>query len=173
MLVTPHRLLAPPPTLRPSLVVPAPAVPSTVTTIPAFSAAAGTVYCEFTLSSVAGTQVIWSMDDATMNERFSVRSLTGSLAALSLDGGVSQCSMTLGSLSISTLYRVAFTWAANDFAACLNGGTVATDTAGTLATVNRITVGFRLTASDPMSGTVGMLKYWPYRIPNKSLPTLR
>jgi hypothetical protein len=173
MLVTPHRLLAPALTLRPSLVVPAPAVPSTISTIPAFSATAGTIYCEFTLSSTAGTQVIWSLDDATMNERFSVRSLTGSLAALSLDGGVTQCSLALGALSTDTLYRAAFTWSANDFAACLNGGTVATDTAGTLATVNRITVGFRLVSSDPMSGTVGVLKYWPYRIPNKSLPTLR
>jgi hypothetical protein len=174
LLVSPTRLMAPAQSAyRPTLVIPNPAVPSLVTLPPSYSQTAGTVYCEFTLNSAAGTQVIYSIDDATANERITVRINGGTLGALVLDGGVTQCALALGAISTSTLYRVAFAWSTNDFAACINGGAVVTDSAGTLPTVNRMTLGYRLINTDPLQGTVGMIKYWPYRRPDGHLPTLR
>jgi hypothetical protein len=143
---------------------------ATISTLtPWFNAAAGTILAEFApLAPATATQTALSIDDATSNERFTLRTATGSLNAIVVDGGVVQASIALGSLSAGTTYKVAFAYAVNDFAASLNGGTVGTDVAGTLPTVTRVTLGSRLTA-EPMSGFVRRLSYYSSRLPNATL----
>jgi hypothetical protein len=105
------------------------------------SATAGTLYAEFNLLSVTGTRPIISLDDGTANERIELYASGASLKFRVIDGGVTQCDITLGTIAANTFYKAAVAWSANDFAGCLSGGTVATDSAGTLPTVDRMRIG--------------------------------
>jgi len=105
------------------------------------SATAGTLYAEFNLPAVTGTRPIVSLDDGTANERIELYASGTSLKFRVIDGGVTQCDITIGTIAASTFYKVAVAWSANDFAGCLSGGTVQTDTSGTLPTVDRMRIG--------------------------------
>lgn len=146
---------------------------ATVSTLtPWFSATAGTIVAEYSpLAPATGTQAALSVDDTTSNERFTIRSATGALSALAVDGGVVQASLALGTLSAGTSYKVAFAYALNDFAASLNGGAVGTDVAGTLPTVTRMTLGSRV-AGEFLNGWIQRFRYFPARLPNATLQRL-
>jgi len=105
------------------------------------SATAGTLYAEFDLLAVTGTRPIISLDDGTANERIELYASGTDLKFRVIDGGVTQCDITIGTIAANTFYKVAAAWSANDFAGCLSGGTVQTDTAGTLPTVDRMRIG--------------------------------
>lgn len=105
------------------------------------SATAGTLYAEFNLLAATGTQPIVSLDDNTANERIELYVTGTTLKFRVIDGGATQCDITIGTVAANTFYKAAVAWAANDFAGCLSGGTVQTDTAGTLPTVDRMRIG--------------------------------
>jgi len=105
------------------------------------SATAGTIYAEFNLNAASGTRPIVSLDDGTANERIELYASGTSLKFKVVDGGVTQCDIAIGTIAASTFYKVAVAWSANDFAGCLSGGTVQTDTSGTLPTVDRMRIG--------------------------------
>lgn len=48
-------------------------------------------------------------------------------------GGVSSCDLDLGAASLGSLHKSALVWKLNDFAGCLDGGTVQTDSSGAVA----------------------------------------
>ena len=107
-----------------------------------FSATAGILVVEARAALGAGTHVLIQIDDGTANERIRiVRNTSNEIHCIVTDGGVDQCDLNLGSVSNDTAFKVAFSWAANDFAACLNGGAVQTDTGGTLPTVTTLRLG--------------------------------
>ncbi len=105
------------------------------------SATAGTLYAEFNVLQASGTRPIVSLDDNTANERIELYVSGTDLKFKVVDGGVTQCDITLGTVAADTFYKAAVAWSANDFAGCLSGGTVQTDTSGTLPTVDRMRVG--------------------------------
>jgi hypothetical protein len=142
-----------------------------VAEMPWFNPSAGTVVAEFMLSSVlSATQTVVSIDDATSNERHTLRSASGGATGSSVaDGGVSQAVVGSGTLVASTAYKFGYAFAANDFAACTNGGTVSTDSSGTLPTVTRMTLGYRLTSSESLNGHIRRVRYWTARLANPTL----
>lgn len=141
-----------------------------VTTLtPWFNATAGTIYTEFMAMGASGLQTAVALDDGTANERYTIRVSSGSLAALVVDGGVTQATLSLGSVVADTLYRVAFRYTANDFAASVNGAAVATDASGTLPTVTQMVIGSRISGTDPLFGWVPVVRYWPYGLSNNHL----
>lgn len=145
-----------------------------ITTLtPWFNAAAGTIVVQFSLRAASGTQTVWSLDDGTGNERYTLRANAGTLGMFVNDGNVQQALLSLGSVSANTTYRVAFAYAVNDFAASINGAAAVVDTAGTLPTVTQLVIGSRISGTEPLFGWVGSLSCWPYRIPNAQLQTLR
>ena len=105
------------------------------------SATAGTLYAEFNLLAATGTRPIVSLDDGTANERIELYASGTDLKFRVVDGGATQCDITIGTVAANTFYKVAVAWSANDFAGCLSGGTVQTDTSGTLPTVDRMRIG--------------------------------
>ena len=60
---------------------------------------------------------------------------------------------------------------ANNFALALAGGTVATDTSGTMPTVDRATIGGGAFLGQ-LNGTIRRLTYWPQRLSNATLQAL-
>lgn len=62
--------------------------------------------------------------------------------------------------------------AANNFAACVNGGTVNSDAAGTLPAPDRMDVGASIGNTNNLNGTIRRLTYWPQRLSNSTLQTI-
>jgi hypothetical protein len=128
---------------------------------------AGTLYAEFT-SPASGTRPILSLDDNTANEQIRLYTSGTSLMLTVTDGGVTQANITIGTIAANTAYKVAVAWQANDFAACLSGGVVSTDSAGTIPTVDRLRIGSDQ-AGNVLCGPVKRPVYWPERLKNSEL----
>mgnify|MGYP006921356634 CR=1 FL=1 len=106
------------------------------------SATAGTLYAEFNLLAATGTRPIVNLDDNTANERIEMYVTGTTLKFRVVDGGVTQCDVTIGTVAANTFYKAAVAWSANDFTGCLSGTLAASpDTSGTLPTVDRMRVG--------------------------------
>jgi hypothetical protein len=70
--------------------------------------------------------------------------------------------------------RVCAAYAANDFAVSVNGGAVATDTNGAVASsLTRVSLGgSAVNAAAYNFGPIAVFKYWPTRLPNATLQSL-
>ena len=55
--------------------------------------------------------------------------------------GVASAVLSSSAVSAGATHKVGASWDTNDFAGCVDGGTVVTDTSGTLPAVNKLTVG--------------------------------
>lgn len=127
-----------------------------------FNAAQGTFLAEFTPRALSGTRTVFDATDGTTGESIRLRTVASNLFFTVTDGGVDQCNIDLGPLVVGTTYRIACAYAANDFAACVNGGPVLTDTSGSLPTVNRLLIG-NSAANNFLNGHNRRLIYWPAR----------
>jgi len=81
--------------------------------------------------------------------------------------------------ALNTVYKMAYAWDTNNFAIVANGGTVATDTSGTLAgagVLTRMVIGGDFVAIPNdiyfKNGHIRSLKYYPTRLPNAQLQAL-
>lgn len=126
-----------------------------------FSATNNIVVIEGRTAAGAGTQPLLQLDDGTANERIRIlRDSSNNLRCIVTDGGVEQCNLDLGTVAANTDFKLAFAWAANDFAASLNGGTIVTDTGGTLPTVTTMRLGAD-TGTDRWDSTIEIVKLLP------------
>jgi hypothetical protein len=125
---------------------------------------------DFISADVTANNCIASLDDATANERFTLQrtNTAGAMRLNVFDGGVNQAAVD-GLSAISTAgVRLAYAYAANDFAISGNGGAVVTDGAGTLPTVTRLDLGSRLTG-EHLFGHIRRFDYYPKRESNDFL----
>jgi hypothetical protein len=95
----------------------------------------------------------------------------GSLTNLVTNSGT-QVSMFFGSVTANTAFKAAWRFSTNDFAACLNAGTVYTDTAGTVPTgVDRMQIGAAEGGYQFIDGWIKSIKYYPTAFTNAQLQT--
>ena len=135
-----------------------------------FSTTAGSVAINGRTAAGSGTQVFWQVDDGTTNERIRiVRDSSNNVRCIVTDGGVEQANINLGTVANNTSFRVGLAWSANDIAACLNGGSVSTDTSATLPTVNTLRIGYS-SVGEQCDGHVASLVQAPRRVSNADLP---
>lgn len=137
----------------------------------AASAVAGTLYAEFSLEAVTGTRPILGLDNNSANERIELYASGTDLKMKVVDGGSTVVDLTIGTVAANTFYKAAIAWAANDFAACLSGGTVATDGSGTLPTLDRMRLGADQ-AGNYMNGHIKRAALWAARLTNAQLQAL-
>lgn len=138
-----------------------------------WSATAGTLLLTGTTPGGAGTQVIAQVDDGTENNRFRiVLDSSNNVRFIVTTSSVEVCNLNLGTVANSTAFKVAAAWAANDFAASLNGGAVGTDSSGSLPTVTSLKIGKSSTSGEEWGGYVGKLMELPVRKPNADLQTM-
>lgn len=134
-----------------------------------YNASAGTLILDgYNSSGIGASDVpILSLSDGTANERALLRRLASSttIDAVVTDGGVDQFDAAGGAVSNSAAFRAALAWGLNDFAYCLNGGTVQTDGSGTLPTMDRLAVG-------AFNGHVRRARYFSQRRLNPDLQGL-
>jgi hypothetical protein len=98
-----------------------------------------TIFCEFwTPPTLGGSLTAFSLDDTTADNRIYLQVQTGNLHAVVVTGGATVADLNLGGISEDTLYKVAFRVRGDDFAACLDGGTVQTDASGGIPAVTTL-----------------------------------
>lgn len=136
-----------------------------------FDPAEGTLLFIGDLSSVSGSPWIASIDDGTSGNNILIYASGGVPGGWINTGGVNQANITAGAITANTLCKVALAYRANDFAFCVNGGTVGTDTSGTVPTVNTLRL-FGQGIGTPANGHVRQLAYWPMRLADAELQAI-
>lgn len=115
---------------------------------------------------------IASANDNTANESIDIgASTTGQFIVT--DGGSALATITPGTVTANTAFKIAGAFKLNDVQAAL-GGTLGTpDTGVTMPTVNQLMIG-RQAGGSPvyLNGTVSLLKFWPARLPDAQLQSL-
>jgi hypothetical protein len=132
-----------------------------------------------TKPSAAGSRS-FVISDNTANERLLVAPSTSTgtgFAVIVTDGGVSQASLLTPDPQVTPIpsqtYKHSLAYKVNDFAAALDGGAVATDTSGTLPTVDRVYLGANDNgAGDFLNGHIAKFYYWNTRKPNEFLQSI-
>lgn len=115
---------------------------------------------------------IASANDNTTNESIDLGAdTTGEFIVT--DGGSALATISPGTVTANTAFRIAGAYKLNDVQAALGGTLGVADTSVTLPTVNRLMLG-RQAGGSPvyLNGTVAVLKYWPTRLSNGELQTL-
>jgi hypothetical protein len=111
-----------------------------------------------------------SLNDSNSNNVINAGFLTADSAGLEVStGGASQVGLYPPTTSLRR--RLAITYRADDFAACVNGGAVRADTAGIVPIVNNLRIGDRF-GNSTLNGTIRRLTYWPHRLDNNTLQEL-
>jgi hypothetical protein len=149
-------------------------VASVNTLSPWYNATAGTLYAEFSIPAATASRSQVTFGDGTSNERMIINNNT-SLAGTSwriVDGGVDQAEIIVTtSFANNATVKVAGAYTINDFAMSQNGGTVGTDTSGTLPTVTTLYLGSNGTTTYATS-YLRRITYYPVRLTNAQLQNL-
>ena len=136
----------------------------------------GTVVCEFDSAKLNGSTVFTlDLDGAgTENGITTIVYPANRISYQAVTGGAVQANLNFDAYATaSQVSKVATVYAKDDFAAVLNGGAVATDTAASLPTVDLLRLGVYLRgASFPMSGHIKSIQYYPRRLTNTQLQEL-
>ena len=131
-----------------------------------FNAAEGS----FVVEAVTPTTGSYAAYISNGNETDYLGSRFGSsgTAFVTATGGALQANIgtTAGTAKIAAAYK------ANDFAVSVNGGAVATDTAGTVPTVNQMRLGAAFAGGVNINGHIRSIKYFPTRLSNTQLQAL-
>lgn len=123
-------------------------------------------------TSVSAANFAVAASDGTSNERNQIVFDTTQVTASTFDGGVSQA-LLAASYMANSVAKVAFAYAANNFAASFNGAAATTDTSGTLPIVDRLTLGSNWAASNFfLNGHIRRISYYPSRLSNAQLQAL-
>lgn len=86
-------------------------------------------------------------------------------------GGVAQATLNSGAVLGKTAHKWATAWSANDFASCVDAGSVLTDVAGAVPTVTRLEIGME-TSGAQFGGGIRSLDYYASRLPDATLQLL-
>jgi hypothetical protein len=129
-----------------------------------------TLFLEFR-SPASGTRGVVSLNDNTANERAAVITSGTDPRLVVHDGGVEQANINGGTVTANQRTRIAVRINANDFAISINGGTVVTDTSGTLPTVDRLMLG-RTQAGEYLNAPLARVTGWTQLVPDSTLQEL-
>ena len=127
-------------------------------------------YVEFS-SPAVGTRGAVSLNDNTANERADLLTSGTDPRLVVHDGGAEQANIDGGTVAAGVRTRVAVRINTNDFAISINGGTVATDTSGTLPTVDRLMIG-RTQAGEYLNGRIARFTGWTGLLADSTLQAL-
>lgn len=138
-----------------------------------YSATAGTMYYQgaFVGVSTASTLRPWTLCDGTTSEVIAGGYVSSAPSFIVNDGGVSQVSISVGSISDSVAYKHAAAWEANNFNASKDGVVGTLDTSGTLPTVTTLYIGSREAGASHANGHIKAISYVPRRKSDAELQT--
>lgn len=137
---------------------------------PWFNAIEGALFAQFD-SVASGTRTVAAINDGTSNESIRLRTVATDPFFTVTDGGVDQANIDAGTVASYTTYKFVGAYKINDFAACIAGGTVQTDTSGTLPAVTQLLLGNSASANY-LNGRLQRITYYPRRLVNSELQAL-
>ena len=114
-------------------------------------------------------------DDNTISNRISVNTFGGALGSrgLIITGGVNQAEPVAGNLTALTPAKIGFAFKENDYRSVLNGGTIVSDTLGTMpAGIVTMRFGVQTGTSNSLFGWLRKVSYYPVALPNTQLQAL-
>ena len=120
----------------------------------------------------AGGRFILSASDGTSGNRNVIYNRSGTAASgLTQVGGVTQALPGSGTvIAADTVARSVYAYATDNFGFSLDGGAAATDTSGSVPTVDRLAIGGTGTGTAAfLNGHVASLSYYPQRLINAEL----
>lgn len=97
---------------------------------------------------------------------------TSTLAGNVVASSSVQANIGASGLSRTAIQKFALSYKANDFAACVGGGAVATDTSGTIPVVDRLVLGARPSSALILNGWIQRITYYPRRLSNAELQAI-
>ncbi len=120
------------------------------------------------LDNAAGVNVLVASDGTTSNQLIMTSSTLNIFSVFT--GGAFQAML---GVTPPAPYKSTGAYKVNDFAAAANGGTVSTDTSGTLATYSRLSIGANAVSNAAfLNGHIRQIAYFNTRLPNAQLQTL-
>jgi len=129
----------------------------------------GTVFLGVASSNVTSGRIL-QIGDGTSNNRQDLLFTSGPVNYFMINGGSSQTNMTtFNSATTGQLANIAAGYETNNVAVVLNSGSLVTDDAATLPTVDQVGIGRRLDTSAYLNGTIRRLTFWPQRLANITL----
>ncbi len=137
-----------------------------------FNATEGTLLAHAIRSRTSDIGRIASVNDNTANESIELGAdTTGEFIVV--DGGSTLATISPGTVTANTAFKIAGAYKLNDVQAALGGTLGTADTSVTLPTVNRLMIGQQAGGSPVyLNGTISLLKYWPTRLTNAQLQSL-
>lgn len=130
----------------------------------------GTFFVEFIPETAVGARYIFAANDAASSWVAAYHTTIGFFTVRV--AGIDQAGLNMGAAAAGSAQKIAVAYAANDFAGSTNGGATATDTSGTVPTVNRLTIGSNEAQPIPWFGHIRRLKYYNERLPNAVVQNL-
>jgi hypothetical protein len=97
---------------------------------------------------------------------------TSTLSTIVFVASAVQAAIGTSGLTRTAIAKAALAFKVNDFAGCINAGTVGTDTSGTIPVVDRLTIGARPSSNLVFNGTIRRICYWGQRLPNNILQSI-
>jgi hypothetical protein len=137
-----------------------------------FNATEGTLLAHAIRSRTSNIGRIASVNDNTANESIELGAdTTGEFIVV--DGGSTLATISPGTVTANTAFKIAGAYKLNDVQAALGGTLGTADTSVTMPTVDRLMIGQQAGASPVyLNGTIALLKYWPTRLTNAQLQAL-
>lgn len=139
-----------------------------------FNATEGTLVGEADVSIAAAySGGVMDINDSTSNNRHTLfRQSDSQPVTQTVVAGAAVASFGFGATWNNTAaHKLALAYRTNDFAGCADGGTVATDTVGTLPTVTQLRIG-SIAGGSMLNGHVRKLSYYPRRLSGPQLQAL-
>mgnify|MGYP001617388397 CR=1 FL=1 len=141
------------------------------------NASSGTLYAEYNIFAVnvGLNNRIFSLDDGSASEAIVLDTQSGTNARLVVeDGGANKVALPVtNTISANETAKACAVYTANDFAISMNGGTIATDTSGTIPTPTQAQIGGAFSvAGDEINGYIRRVTYWPRRLSNETLVSI-
>jgi hypothetical protein len=133
-----------------------------------YNASAGTFVAEFDVLAASGTRGIVSADNAATTERIWLYGSGTDPKVAVTDGGAAQADIDVGTIAAGTTYKLGISFAVNDIAGCLNGGTVGTDTTATMPTPTQLRIGADATPNY-LNGHLRRIQFWNIAVDDATL----
>jgi len=130
----------------------------------------GTVFAES--SSPSGfSRVQASINDGTNNNKVEAVLTSGNAYQLGVNvsGSAVGTATTSNTVAANVSAKTAGAYKVDDFAVCMNAGTVATDTSGALPIVSQLFIGQRTAGAVALNGTVKRIAYFNRRLADSEL----
>jgi hypothetical protein len=138
-----------------------------------YNQAEGTLFAEGfpTQGATATTSHLLSVGNSS-SEYLSLVRLTSGATARGYNFNSPDLLADLNGGSFTASGKLAMAAKENDFAFSFNGGTVATDTSGTMPSADRMRIGSRVDTGAILNGHIRKISYWPRRLSNTLLQQL-